>query len=145
MADPGVPSGREPAARPEPRRPIRAPSRPIGHVTESLSIVPNLIATLVSLVLLLVAPLVYWEVVFVWVDAADVGQVGPIFLPAGLVDTVKLALAGSVLFLVLGVILQLGQLHRPFANGWPVVLAFPVAWILLLPEALLRGGSLLFW
>jgi hypothetical protein len=40
---------------------------------------------------------------------------------------------------------QIWQRHRPFASWWPVVLAIPIAWALLLPETLACRGSVRFW
>src|SRR5437660_1734202 len=51
--------------------------------------------------------------------------------------------AGALLFLVIGIILQAWQARRPFAARRPALLAFPIAWALIVPETLLRGGSLL--
>ena len=43
-------------------------------------------------------------------------------------------MVGSLLFLVIGTVLQAWQHHRPFPSRWPVILAFPIACVLLLPE-----------
>ena len=50
--------------------------------------------------------------------------------------TLVVALGAALLFLVIGMVLQFWQHHKPFASWWPVVLAFPVTWGLLLPEVL---------
>ena len=42
-------------------------------------------------------------------------------------------------------ILQFWQHHRPFPTWWPVALAFPVSWALLMPDAIIRGDSLHYW
>ena len=42
-------------------------------------------------------------------------------------------------------ILQFWQYQKPFADRWPVVLAFPVFWVLLLPEVLFRQSPLFAW
>jgi hypothetical protein len=103
---------------------------------------PNLIATFVSFLCLFAAPTIGWRVVFALVY---VGELSTFLLPAGWIETAFVAIGGSLLFLVIGLILQLWQYHRPFADRWPVLLAFPTAWVLFLPEALITGGSVLFW
>ena len=58
-------------------------------------------------------------------------------------ESFVIAVVGSLVFLVIGVILQAWQSHRPFPSRWPLIFAWPIAWVLLVPDALLRGGSVL--
>jgi hypothetical protein len=115
---------------------------PIHRFGDGVSIGPNLIATLVSFVFLMIAPMVFWEIIFTLVDS---DAVDPRVIPNGLVETAGFAIGGSLLFLVIGVILQLWQDYQKIGSRWPVVLAFPVTAILLLPEAWARGDSVAFW
>jgi hypothetical protein len=144
MADVRIPTSQDPPAAPGPERPTIAPMRPIAAEGERISFGPNLVATLASFGFLLIAPLVSCPILYVLLDDGD-GQVPP-FLPLMVMAAaLVLAVGGSLLFLVIGLILQLWQRHRPFANWWPVVLAIPIAWAFLLPETLTRGGSVRFW
>jgi hypothetical protein len=78
-----------------------------------------------------------------WEEAIGEDRVAGLFILANFEETLVIAVVGALLFLVIGAILQVWQYHRPFPSRWPVFLAFPIAWGLLVPEALLRGGSLL--
>jgi hypothetical protein len=126
-----------PARRPDgPRR------GPIPAAGADVPVAPNVVATFVSFLFVFVAPTIGWRVVFALID---VGELSTFLLPTGWIETAIVAVGGSLLFLVLGLILQLWQHYRPFADRWPIALAFPVAWALFLPEALVGGGSVLFW
>ncbi len=59
---------------------------------------------------------------------------------ADLEETLVIAVVGALLFLVIGVILQAWQYHRPFPSRWPVVLAFPIAWVLSCPRPCCAGA-----
>lgn len=126
----------------KPRRAAGPPRGSIAVIGADVPMVPNLVATFVSFLCVFAAPTIGWRVVFALVY---VGNVSPFLLPTGWIETAFVAAGGSLLFLVIGLIVQLWQHHRPFGNRWPVVLAFPLAWALFLPEALVRGGSVLFW
>jgi hypothetical protein len=144
MADVRIPTSQDPPAAPGPERPMTAPMRPIAAGEERISFGPNLIAMLASFVFLLIAPLVSFPILY-GLLGNGYHQVPP-FLPLMvLAAAVVVAVGGSLLFLVVGLILQLWQRHQPFANWWPVVLAIPTAWALLLPQTLARGGSVRFW
>ena len=107
-------------------------------------IVPNLLATLAGFIALLAAPWICLQIHQAILEDAIVDDQGAgMFVMLDLGESVIIAAGGSVLFLVVGIILQVWQYHRPFSSGWPVVLAFPIALGLLLPEALLRGGRYL--
>jgi hypothetical protein len=118
--------------------------RPIAAEAERISFGPNLIATLASFVFLFLAPLALFPIVPALVDDGA-GQVPPFLPPLVLAAALICSGGGALLFLAIGLILQLWQRHRPFANGWPVVLAIPIAWALILPETWARGGSVRFW
>jgi hypothetical protein len=110
-----------------------------------VSIGANFMAAIVSFFCLVIGP---WACVETLASLIDLGEVGDWMiqvLPTGLNETFRVAAGGSLLFLVVGWILQVWQHHRPFATGWPIVLAFPVTWALLLPETLVRGGPVLAW
>ena len=82
-----------------------------------------------------------------WIVGEDTAldDVGPGFLAIVTGVTMLVAFGTAMLFLVIGMILQFWQHHKPFASWWPVALAFPVVWGLLLPELLVRGGSVRYW
>jgi hypothetical protein len=108
----------------------------------SISIGANVLATIVSFVFLMIAPFIFLQILFALIDASEIGL---LFIPVTLVEAGAVALTGSLLFLVIGVVLLRWQRHRRFASWWPIVLAFPVSWALVLPEAAVRGGSVPFW
>lgn len=105
---------------------------------------PNVLAALVGFVGLMCAPWVCLHILSsVWEDAIGEDQIASRFMWADFEETLVIAVVGTLVFLVIVAILQVWQYHRPFPSGWPIVLAFPIAWALLVPESLLRGGSLL--
>jgi hypothetical protein len=105
---------------------------------------PNLIAAFVGFVGLSAVPWVCLHVlVAIWEDAIGDDQVAGLFILADFERTLVIAVVGALLFLVIGAILQFWQYHHPFPSRRPAFLAFPIAWGLLMPEALMRGGSLL--
>ena len=111
-----------------------------------LPFLPNLLATIASFGFMVVVP---WLSVLAleWIKARyDLID----DLDSGVIDFLAsisiLELFGlALLFLVIGMALQFRQHLRPFASWWPVALAFPVIWILLLPEAWVRGDSVRYW
>jgi hypothetical protein len=126
----------------EPRRTAGPPRGSIAMMGADVSMAPNLVATFVSFLCLIVAPTIGWRIFFALVN---VGNVAPFLIPSGWIETATVAAGGSLLFLVIGLIVQVWQYHRPFADRWPIALAFPTAWALFLPEALAGSGSVLFW
>jgi hypothetical protein len=108
----------------------------------SLSIGANVIATIISFVVLMIAPTLCLQLLF---DLIDAQEIGPVLMPATLIEALLVAMGGSLLFLIIAVVLQLWQRHKRFASWWPMALAFPTAWALILPEPLVRGGSVRFW
>jgi hypothetical protein len=117
--------------------------RPSG-AGDVIPLVPNVLSTIVGFVCLMGAPWICLHVLAtLWQDAIGDDRVASLFLLASLEETLVIAVVGALLFLVIGAILQVWQYRRPFPSRWPVLLAFPILWGLLVPEALLRGGSLL--
>jgi hypothetical protein len=103
---------------------------------------PNLIATVVGFAFLTAAPTVCLHALeALWEDAIGEDQVARLFVLATWEQTFAIASVGALLFLVIGIILQAWQFHRPFASRWPALLAFPLAWGVIVPETVLRGGS----
>jgi hypothetical protein len=117
---------------------------PIIRARDILPIAPNLFATFAGFVALMAAPFICLQIhQMILEDAIDEDRIAGLFVEATLEQAAVIAVVGSFLFLVIGIILQAWQYHRPFPSGWPVVLAFPIAVGLLLPETLLRGGMAL--
>jgi hypothetical protein len=117
---------------------------PIVRARDVVPIVPNLFATFAGFLALMVAPWVCLHIhEMILEDAIVEDRFAGLFIEATLEQTAVIAVVGSFLFLVIGIILQAWQHHRPFPSAWPVVLAFPIAVGLLMPETLLRGGTAL--
>lgn len=142
MAQSPGPAGRQTGDRPG-MGPVRIPAdrRPVP-ISDIIPIGPNLLAALASFIALLCAPWVALNLLHA-VRQQDVAmdRVASLFLLADLRDLLLNAAAGALAFLLIGVVLQVWQSHRPFPAWWPVLLAFAVAWGLLVPESLLQGGS----
>ena len=121
--------------------PARRPPVAAGDI---FPLAPNLAAAIVGFVCLAAVPWVCLHVLAaIWEDAIGDDQVAGLFILADFEQTLVVAVVGALLFLVIGAILQFWQYHRPFPSRRPAFLAFPIAWGLLMPEALMRGGSLL--
>jgi hypothetical protein len=104
--------------------------------------VPNLLAALVGLVGLMCGPWLCLQILTnIWQDAIGDDQLVSRFMYAEFEQVMVIALVGTPLFAVVIAILQAWQHHRPVPSTWPFFLAFPVAWALLVPECLYRGGS----
>jgi hypothetical protein len=139
----------EPVGRADPRKaedpardhdPFRG-RRP-ATAAEIVPIGPNLIALIVGFGCLMAAPTVCLHLLeAVWEDAIGEDQVASLFILASWEETFAIAAVGAPLFLVIGIILQAWQARRPFASRWPAIVAFPIAWGLIVPETLIRGGS----
>ena len=144
MAD-EVDRGNSSAAGEPPRDPERilAPRGGVA-VTDVLSLGPTLAATIVGFLCLLAGPWICLHVLAtIWEDAIGEDRVAGLFILATFEETLVIAVVGALLFSVVDVILQAWQHQRLFPSHRPVVLAFPIALGLLVPEALMRGGSLL--
>ena len=119
---------------------------PIVTAGDVVPIFPNVFATIVGFAFLMIAPgLLLWLAERVTDDILPIIEIGPFWNLGTLILTTIVSLGGAILFLVIGVILQFWHFHRPFAHWLPVVLAFPVAWGLVLPEYWVRGGPMLYW
>jgi hypothetical protein len=117
--------------------------RPPTTVAEIVPIGPNLLATLGSFIALLAAPWICLHTLEgLWEDAIGEDPVATLFVLANPAETLFIAAAGGVFFLVIGVILQVWWHHWPFPSRRAIVLAFVIAGCLIVPESLLRGGSL---
>jgi hypothetical protein len=115
-----------------------------ARATDIVPIGPNLIALTVGFACLTAAPTVCLHTLEVlWEDAIGDDQVASFFVMASWEQTLAFASAGAPLFLVIGLILQAWQHRRQFGSRWPALLAFPIAWGLIMPETVLRGGTLL--
>ena len=127
------------------RRPVpKWVDEPIVRARDVLPIVPNLLATFVGFLALMAAPWICLHIhQMILEDAIEEDRFAGLFVEATLEQTAVIAVVGAFLFLVIGIILQAWQHHRPFPSAWPVVLAFPIAVGLLMPETLLRGGTAL--
>jgi hypothetical protein len=142
MADPDAHAGQKPAPAPSSRRRRGLTERRIPPLESKISIGANVIATFVSLVILVIVSWAGLEVLFLFVDVTEIGRLPIAATP---VEAVLAAAGGALAFLIVGIILQLWQRHHQFASWWPMILAFPVCWVLLLPEPLVHGGSIRCW
>jgi hypothetical protein len=116
--------------------------RPIPAFRESVSIAANFVAAFLSFVFLIVAPTILWEFVPLSDDFATIFVQ---FVPMGLLERTTAALGVALLFFMTGIGLHLWHLRRGLAFWWPLVLAFPVVGVLLVPEALAGGESIWAW
>src|SRR5262245_13981123 len=83
------------------RRTARPRRGSIAVIGADIPMVPNLVATFVSFLCLIVAPTIGWRVVFALVY---VGNVSTFLLPTGWIETAFVAIGCSLLFLVIGLI-----------------------------------------
>jgi hypothetical protein len=113
---------------------------PIVRVRDVLPFVPNVLATFAGFLVLLIAPWICLKIHEIILEDASLGDRGSNLLESLELDaSAIIAVVGSSLFLMIGIILQAWQHRRPFSSQWPVVLAFPIVMALIVPEALLRG------
>jgi hypothetical protein len=146
MLDHEIPTSGRPASAPAPGEFPRLSNPPISTAGDVLPFVPNLIATIFSFGYMVVVPWILLQVTEWIMNRYDVlDKLDPGFLAFVQGVSIDVALGSALLFLVIGMIFQFWQHHKPFASWWPVALACPLTWGLLLPEALIRGGSLQFW
>ena len=108
---------------------------------------PNLVAVCVCFAFLMAAPWICLEIqAKFFEDAIDEDPVveDPVvtmFHATSVEESLVIAVVGSLLLLVIGVILQAWQSHRPFPSRWPLIFACPIAWVLLVPDALFYAGA----
>jgi hypothetical protein len=108
--------------------------------------VPNLAATISTFLFTFALPWAcYWLTTAVIGEEGLVGDLAAMFMTSTLREKAAISLGSALVLLVVGMILQFWQYQRPFANWWPAALAFPLAWVLLLPEFLLRQAPLFVW
>jgi hypothetical protein len=144
MANPAGPADRLTAGSSGHRRAPGSADRPVLTTRDIVPIGPNLLATVAGFLALMAAPWICLQVhLLLLEDAIGEDRIASIFALASPEETCIIAGVGSLLFLVIGMIVQAWQYHRPFASRWPVLLAFPIALGLLMPEAMVRGGSML--
>lgn len=130
------------------RRGTSAASPPTSRVRPyALDIVPigpNLFAAISAFIVLLAAPWFCLSILeAVWEEAIGQDQVANHLILVGPEEAILNAAVGAALFVVIGAILQTWHYLRPFPSRLPIVLAFPIAWAFIMPEALLAGGSVL--
>lgn len=116
--------------------------RPILSVWDVVPVVPNLVATAAGFVALMAAPslcLMLFEAI--WEDAILDDQVASNFLLVTLEESFAGAILGAGVFLLIGAALQVWRHHRPFPAYRPILVVLLLAWALIIPEALARGGS----
>jgi hypothetical protein len=144
MAHPSGPADPKPADDPRIDAGRLLGDQPPLSASEIVPIGPNLFATFASFVALLAAPWISQQILLgLWDDAIGEDPVATLFVLANLEESFLIAAAGAAFFLVVGVILQAWWHQRPYSVRWPVVLAFPIALGLIVPESLMRGGSLI--
>ncbi len=115
-----------------------------ARATDIVPIGPNVISLVVGFALWTAAPTVCLHTLeAVWEDAIGEDQLAGLVVMASWQEALAIASVGAPSFLVIGLVLQAWRFRRPFASRWPAILAFPIAWGLIVPEAVLRGGTLL--
>jgi len=126
----------------EPGPTVSELKRPIPAVGEPVSIAANVVAAFLSFLFLVVAPTILVNFVPLPDEFATVFVQ---LVPMDLLERTTAALGIAMLFFVIGIGLQLWHYRRGLASWWPLVLAFPVAGVLLAPEVLARGESIWVW
>jgi hypothetical protein len=127
--------------------PIAASStRSFATAGDVIPLLPNLVATVSTFLFTMILPWAcYWLISSVIGEEGLAGDLAAVFMTSSLLEEAGIALGIALILLVIGMVLQFWQHHRPFANAWPITAAFPVIWLLLLPEFLLRQSALLSW
>ena len=125
MLDREIPTVGKAASAVDPVERSALSRRPIATAGDVIPVAPNLIATIVSFGFMMVVPwLVPWG--DRWINPAT--PYSRTSVPgSSRRDGRRLvvALGAALLFLVIGMILQFWQHHRPFASWWPVVAGLP--------------------
>ncbi len=121
-------------------RPLAVPrlAQPIPGFREPISIAAHVTAAIGSFSFLILAPTILLEFVPLPDEFSEVlVQV----VPLALLERSAAAFEGALVFLVIGIGCQVWQYRRKVSPWWPLLLAFPVAGILIVPDALARGQS----
>jgi hypothetical protein len=119
-------------------------ARPRPAATDVVPIVPNLLAAFAGFLLLNAAPWVYvfaMDAVGAEIDVHD--EVADMFVLTNVRETAGRAVLGALFFAIVIAILQVWQHRRPFPARWPIFLAYPVLLVLIVPESLVLGGTLM--
>jgi len=146
MLDREIPTDGQPARAVDSVELLALSRPPITTSGDVLPVAPNLIATFVSFGSMMIVPWLALRVIDSLISHAVIDDVDPgLLVVFAMSGTLVFALGAALLFLVIGMILQFGQHHKPFASWWPFVLALPVTWALLLPEVLVHGDSVRYW
>ncbi|HKI18272.1 MAG TPA: hypothetical protein VKA15_10345 [Isosphaeraceae bacterium] len=116
--------------------------RPVPALAGPVSITANLVAAFLSFVSLVAAS----TIVVDFVPLPD--EFAAVFVqivPMDLLERTSAAFGVALLFLVIGIGFQLWQRRRRLASWWPLVVAFPLVGVLLVPDALARGEPIWIW
>jgi hypothetical protein len=114
---------------------------------EGPSIVPALVAGVISFVLLIMLRSFANALFLMLQPMSDEGGMGPlaltipVFSPSVLID----CLLGAIVLSVVSLGVLMVHERRTFPTWLPYVLAWPIAWLLILPSKLEHGGSWLAW
>jgi len=109
---------------------------------QRVSIAANVIAAIASFLILILAPTLLWQFIPI---PDDYVTALVRFVPITLEDRITSAFGLALLFFVVGIGLQAWQYRKRIASWWPLVLAFPVVAVLLVPDVLAGGGSIGEW
>lgn len=124
-------------------RPRRRPAERLA-VRDVVPITPNAIAVFFSFVVLLVGLRSCLEILWrVRADIAELDRFTSVIVWGTWQDSLLIAAAGALGFLVIGVMLQVWRHRRPFGAGWPVLLGWLLFLLLILPESIADGASTL--
>jgi hypothetical protein len=126
----------------EPRTAVSDRVRLTPGFVDPVSIKANVLAATGSFLFLILAPTIVWYFVPLSDEfAAMLAQ----FMPMAPAELATMALGLALVFLVIGIGYQVWQSRSKLSSWWPLVLAFPVSFILLMPDALAHGGPLSAW
>jgi hypothetical protein len=126
----------------DPAPTVSGTKRPIPAVGEPVSIAANLVAAFLSFLFLVLAPTILLNFVPL---PEELAAVFVQIVPLALSERAAAALGVALLFLVLGIGFQVWRYRRGLASWWPLVLAFPVAGVLVVPDALSLAEPIWVW
>jgi hypothetical protein len=102
------------------------------------------VAAFISFIFLCLIP--YFLTPLLLFFSSDEGAAGPLGLPFGFTRFFVLeALIGSIALTVISYAILMARRWRRFPRWLPFLLAFPVAWAMVLPSRLEHGGPWLGW